>query len=65
MEVLRPTDPSTPSPLDRSSLTLHPILTAETHNFPRLVVPLSVDYSLTLLEYDCVDVGVFAVYIVV
>ena len=69
MEVLRPTDPSAPSPLDRSSLTLHPILTAETHNFPRLVVPLSVYYFLILFKCGNVDVdvdvGVYYVYVVV
>ena len=66
VEVLRPTDPSAPSPLDQSSLTLHPILTAETHNFPRLVVPLSVYYFLILYKCGNVDVnvGVYYVYIV-
>lgn len=31
----RPTDPTSPSPMTASTQTLHPILTAETHNFPR------------------------------
>jgi phosphoribosylformylglycinamidine synthase len=36
---LTPADPSTASPLQPNQLTLHPILTAETHNFPSGVAP--------------------------
>eukprot|EP01037_Dinobryon_pediforme_P045626 gene45626-58268_t len=35
VETLTPQNPSAASPLHLNRLTLHPILTAETHNFPR------------------------------
>ncbi len=36
---MSPTDPSTASPMVKKDTTLHPILTAETHNFPCGVAP--------------------------
>lgn len=38
---LQPTTPGTPSPMVPRSLLLHPILTAETHNFPCGVAPFA------------------------
>lgn len=37
--VATPTRPGEPSPLADAERTLHPILTAETHNFPSGVAP--------------------------
>ena len=37
--TLTPRDPSVASPMETNKLTLHPILTAETHNFPSGVAP--------------------------
>jgi len=39
-KIMRPTDPSTASAMAVSTATLHPILTAETHNFPCGVAPV-------------------------
>ena len=36
VSTLTPRDPTAASPMQPSRITLHPILTAETHNFPRL-----------------------------
>lgn len=41
VDILTPTDPSTASPLQPNHLIFHPILTAETHNFPTGVAPFS------------------------
>jgi hypothetical protein len=35
VDRLTPENPSAPSPMAAKKLLLHPILTAETHNFPR------------------------------
>lgn len=39
VSTLRPSQPAKPSPMQPASLTLHPLLTAETHNFPTGVAP--------------------------
>lgn len=39
VSTLRPSNPSLPSSMTPTSLTLHPLLTAETHNFPTGVAP--------------------------
>jgi phosphoribosylformylglycinamidine synthase len=39
--TIQPSDPSTPSPMAAKNLLLHPILTAETHNFPSGVAPFA------------------------
>ena len=39
LTTLLPTEPGAPSPLDQATVTYHPLLTAETHNFPTGVAP--------------------------